>query len=116
MSKRRTNFYSLEAKVMEQGYCCMKGFLELSAARGETPVQTMSFLGMDRTTLYYHLKKLKNGKYLCRNNRTASGTVGEICLLPVIREIREEEANKRSETAADPGLGIHQTPPRNHGE
>ena len=73
----------LLAKIQSDGYCCLKGYLELCRARGQNSVDMGRFIGISEHTLWYHYRRLDAGKMTCK--RFAD------CLQPVIKEIQDEK-------------------------
>lgn len=67
------------APQIEGDYCCMKGYLDLCKARGQTHFSMAVFLGVRRRTVTYHYQKLRAGEYVCPG--------GEGCLREVIEAI-----------------------------
>lgn len=70
---------SLLAKIQSQGYCCLKGYLELCRARGQKATDMAPYIGISEHTLWYHYRRLDAGKMTCKRFSD--------CLKPVIDEI-----------------------------
>lgn len=73
----------LDAKIANDEYCCMWGYLELCRARGERPRDMAKTVGLHRYTIYYHYRKLAAGDYSCPGRGA--------CLRPVIEELWAEK-------------------------
>jgi len=75
--------YRLIAKAYSEEYCCLRGYLGLCQARGETPKQMAKFIGVSPHTIWYHYRRLEAGKIECQNQ--------PYCLIPIIEEIKAEK-------------------------
>ena len=45
---------TLKQKVAEEGYCCLRGYLDLCRSRGETPDSMGEFIEVAGSTIRYH--------------------------------------------------------------
>lgn len=72
----------LTSKIASEEYCCMKGYLELCAARGENARGMAKNFNLHRFTIYAHYRRLRAGEYLCEGRGN--------CLKAAIEEIKEK--------------------------
>lgn len=89
---------SILAKIYEEQYCCLKGYLGLCAARGETAQGMAKNLSVSPDTIWYHMRKDAAGRVPCLRRSD--------CLAPVIEEISGNPTTPR-QAETDPG----DTPP-----
>lgn len=82
---------SILAKIYEEQYCCLKGYLGLCAARGETAPDMAKNLSVSPDTIWYHKRKDAAGKVPCLGRSD--------CLAPVIEEIAESLPRVSADTA-----------------
>ena len=65
----------LLAKIYSEGYCCLNGYLRLCKARGETASGMAENIGISPHTLWYHQRKLTQGKLTCHKTPDCLDTV-----------------------------------------
>lgn len=56
----------LFAKIIDEGYCCMKAYLEICEARNETPKSMAKNIGISIDAIWFHQRKLRAGKHQCQ--------------------------------------------------
>ena len=95
----------LLAKIYSEGYCCLKGYLELCRLRGETPKGMGENLDVSAWRIQYHYRLMKQGKHVCQNK-------GD-CLKPIIAELLLGPTSHHPSDAPQGGLSDSpETPPR----
>ena len=73
----------LVARIHAEGYCCLNGYLRLCRARDE-PVPAMAEnIGVSPDALWYHYRKLAEGKRPCQKQSE--------CMSTIIQEIEAEK-------------------------
>lgn len=72
----------LRPKILNEGYCCIYGYLNLCKARGETIKSMAAFLGVNKSVLWDCTRK-KGKKHVCQQTSE--------CLQPIILEIQKEK-------------------------
>ena len=77
----------LTAKIASEGYCCLNGYLRVCAARGESVVEMAANIEQSPHTLWYHYRKLREGKLPCLKH-------GD-CMQPLLDEWAKENPPKR---------------------
>jgi hypothetical protein len=87
MKSKRFNpraFHSqrLEAKAIADGYCCLYGYLTLCRTRGERVKDMAANIDMGPTTIWHHLRRIKNNELTCPSHSD--------CLKPIIEEIKKD--------------------------
>lgn len=66
--------------ILEEGYCCMYGYLRLCKHRGEHPSDMALYMGVASSTVRYHYTKI----YEDRKNHRCQGEYG--CMAPLFIE------------------------------
>lgn len=72
-------------RIVNEGYCCIKGYLHLCKARGETPKSMGKFLQMSPGVIRYHYRLDKANPYKCQNHPE--------CLQGVVSELKTEKSS-----------------------
>jgi len=72
-------------KLVNEGYCCMHGYLGLCKARKETPVSMAKFFSIHPWAIRYHYRQQKLGRHKCQNHPD--------CLKGVILDLGNEKAS-----------------------
>ena len=70
----------LYKKILDEGYCCIHGYLTLCKARGEKTKNMAKFIGVAQTTVEYNLQQQAKNKRPCQGAKD--------CLLPIVAEIK----------------------------
>jgi len=71
----------LLGKIANEGYCCIRGYLDLCATRKERVVDMAKFLDIMPSVVWFHRRKLASGECLCQKQKD--------CMQPLIKEIKE---------------------------
>lgn len=75
---------SVLAKIHSEGYCCLKGYLGLCRARGESAQGMAENLSISPDAIWHHYRRLKQGAHTCQGLKD--------CLQPVIDAIQNDKA------------------------
>lgn len=70
---------SLLPKIAAEGYCCVRGYLRLCHARGETRKAMCENLNIHPDTLAHNYQMLGKGKRICMHYSD--------CMEPIVEEI-----------------------------
>lgn len=75
-------------------YCCLTGYVELSRARGQTPLSCAQFYDLPPRTVYDAFRAVETGARTCQRCQD--------CLRPLIPEVRAHyEAERKRKKALE---------------